>query len=91
MNSEVNDVPERNDEEKKKKKKKKKMRCAIFECKKKVGFDPIVCTGCNTSYCERHRLKHEHSCDSDKIKQTHREFIVEKNPVVVADKMQYRI
>jgi hypothetical protein len=68
------------------------MRCKFEGCKKKVSeFNDFSCSDCNKLYCGKHRLSFDHLCDTSKIKEKHVERIKKQNPVIMADKMEYKI
>lgn len=58
--------------------KKKKNRCNHDDCKKKLGFDPIICK-CGGMYCGNHRYPHVHDCTFDH--KGHNKELLEKNMV----------
>ncbi|KAF0915565.1 hypothetical protein E2562_036750 [Oryza meyeriana var. granulata] len=62
-------------------------RCAT--CWKKVGLTGFKCR-CGGTFCGTHRYADEHSCGFD-YKSTGREQIAKQYPLVVADKMAFRI
>jgi hypothetical protein len=69
----------------------KKKRCGVKGCRKKIGFDPIICKGCDTSYCGAHRLSFQHTCDTEKLRGFHKNMIEKQNPIVKKDKIANRI
>uniref|UniRef100_A0A0D9ZEA3 AN1-type domain-containing protein n=1 Tax=Oryza glumipatula TaxID=40148 RepID=A0A0D9ZEA3_9ORYZ len=62
-------------------------RCAT--CRRKVGLTGFKCR-CGGTFCGGHRYADEHGCGFD-YKSSGRELIAMQNPVVVADKLAFRI
>ena len=62
-------------------------RCAT--CRRKVGLTGFKCR-CGGTFCGGHRYADEHGCGFD-YKSSGRELIAKQNPVVVADKLAFRI
>ncbi|KAF0915566.1 hypothetical protein E2562_036751 [Oryza meyeriana var. granulata] len=62
-------------------------RCAT--CRKKVGLTGFKCR-CGGTFCGGHRYADAHSCGFDH-KSAGREQIAKQNPLVVADKLIFRI
>lgn len=68
-------------------KKKKKNRCLC--CNKKVGVIGFPCR-CGGTFCGVHRFPETHECNIDH-KSAGRAIIAKQNPLVIADKLIYRI
>lgn len=68
------------------------MKCYITDCKKKVSeYKDVACVYCTHLYCRNHRLPFDHICNNTKLIALHTEKITKQNPVIIVDKMEYRL
>jgi len=59
------------------------------QCKKKIGLTAIQCR-CGFKFCEKHRYSDQHNCTFD-YKTMGKKQIEDKNPKIIAAKIQFKI